>query len=78
MDGYALQAAVNRAFSTRRSSSVSERYSRIHNQSMTLETVQFDDEQEAEDTVETVRSVEKKKKRSRGKILKAWKKLFGL
>ncbi|GLT97059.1 hypothetical protein SLE2022_146440 [Rubroshorea leprosula] len=75
---YALQAAVNRAFSTQRSSSVSERYSRIHDQSVTLETVQFDDEQEAEDTVETVRSGEKKKKRSRSKILKAWKKLFGL
>ncbi|EOX97042.1 hypothetical protein QUC31_015865 [Theobroma cacao] len=71
---YALQAAVKRAFSMRRSSSVSERYCRIHDQSVTLASP-FDDEEL--DTTGTRRSA-KKKKNSRGKILKAWKKLFGL
>ncbi|GLT77323.1 hypothetical protein SLA2020_489210 [Shorea laevis] len=75
---YALQAAVKRTFSMRRSSSVSERYCRIHDQSMIWETAPFDDEEEADDTLGTARSAEKKKKPSRGKILKAWKKLFGL
>ncbi|XWS62404.1 hypothetical protein CRYUN_Cryun06bG0007900 [Craigia yunnanensis] len=71
---YALQAAVKRAFSMRRSSSVSESYCRIHNQFVTLASP-FNDEEL--DTTGTRRSV-KKKKNSRGKILKAWKKLFGL
>ncbi|XP_022762752.1 uncharacterized protein LOC111308584 [Durio zibethinus] len=70
---YALQAAVKRAFSMRRSSSVSERYCRIHDQSVTLASP-FDDEEL--DITGRRRSV--KKKKNRGKILKAWKKLFGL
>ncbi|XWS40401.1 hypothetical protein CRYUN_Cryun18bG0138000 [Craigia yunnanensis] len=70
---YALQAAVKRAFSMRRSSSVSERYCRIHDQSVTLASP-FDDEES--DTTGSRSSM--KKKNSRGKILKAWKKLFGL
>ncbi|GKV32137.1 hypothetical protein SLEP1_g40765 [Rubroshorea leprosula] len=75
---YALQATVKRAFSMRRSSSVSERYRRIHDQSMIWETATFDGEEEADNTVGTARSAEKRKKHNRGKILKAWKKLFGL
>ncbi|XVE94199.1 hypothetical protein REPUB_Repub01dG0261200 [Reevesia pubescens] len=74
---YALQAAVTRAFSMRRSSSVSERYCRIHDQSVTLASSFDDDDDEELDT--TRRSMKKKKKKnSRSKILKAWKKLFGL
>ncbi|XVF00562.1 hypothetical protein REPUB_Repub04eG0011200 [Reevesia pubescens] len=73
---YALQAAVKRAFSMRRSSSVSERYCRIHDQSVTLASP-FDDVKELDIAVSTRRSV-KNKKNSRGKILKAWNKLFGL
>ncbi|XWS55325.1 hypothetical protein CRYUN_Cryun10bG0165300 [Craigia yunnanensis] len=69
---YALQAAVNRAFSMRRSSSVSERYCRIHDQSVTLASP-FDDEE-----LDTTGSRRYVKKNRRGKILKAWKKLFGL
>ncbi|OMO75147.1 hypothetical protein CCACVL1_16313 [Corchorus capsularis] len=70
---YAVQAAVKRAFSMRRSSSVSERYCRIHDQSVTLSSP-FDDEELYTNGIR--RSV--KKKNSSGKILKAWKKLFGL
>ncbi|XVE67489.1 hypothetical protein DITRI_Ditri08aG0165000 [Diplodiscus trichospermus] len=72
---YALQAAVKRAFSMRRSSSVSESYCRIHDQSVTLASP-FDDEDQL-DITGSRRSV-KKKNNKRGKILKAWKKLFGL
>ncbi|XVF68267.1 hypothetical protein PTKIN_Ptkin10aG0191300 [Pterospermum kingtungense] len=73
---YALQAAVRRAFSMRRSSSVCESYCRIHDQSVTLAS-SYDDE-ELDTTGGTRRSMKKKKKNSRDKILKAWKKLFGL
>ena len=69
---YALQAAVNRAFSMRSYSSVSERYCRIHDQSVTLASP-FDDEE-----LDTTGSRRYVKKNRRGKILKAWKKLFGL
>ncbi|XVE48547.1 hypothetical protein DITRI_Ditri01bG0010300 [Diplodiscus trichospermus] len=73
---YAIQTAVKRAFSMRRYSSVSERYCRIHDQSVTLASP-FDDEEL--DITGTRRSVKHlKKKNSRGKILKAWKKLLGL
>lgn len=65
---HALQYTVKRAFSMRRSSSVSERYSRIHDQSVTV-TSPIEDEDLAD---------KKKKKSSKSKIIKACKKLFGL
>ncbi|KAK5841956.1 uncharacterized protein LOC108456123 [Gossypium arboreum] len=75
-----LQAAVKRAFSMRRSSSVSESYCRIHDQYVTL-APPLDDDDES-DITGTRRSVKKKKKNNyknrRDKILKAWKKIFGL
>ncbi|KAI8021271.1 hypothetical protein LOK49_LG03G03214 [Camellia lanceoleosa] len=79
-----LQSAVKRAFSIRRSSSVSERYCRIHDQCVTLaSSSSFDDHDGDEmmdknNSVET-RSMEKIKKKHRsGKILKACKRVFGL
>ncbi|GAV63267.1 hypothetical protein CFOL_v3_06787 [Cephalotus follicularis] len=69
-----LQIAVKRAFSMRRSCSVSESYCRIHDQSVTLASP-FDDQV---DTLETTKSVKKKKKHTRGKILEACKRLFGM
>ncbi|ESR44866.1 hypothetical protein KPL70_013814 [Citrus sinensis] len=69
---HALQYTVKRAFSMRRSSSVSERYSRIHDQSVTV-TSPFEDEDLAEK-----KKRKKKTKISKSKIIKACKKLFGL
>lgn len=73
-----LQAAVKRAFSMRRSCSVSESYCRIHDQYVTLAPPLDDDEES--DITGTRRSVKKKNnyKNRRDKILKAWKKIFGL
>ncbi|PPD95241.1 hypothetical protein GOBAR_DD07747 [Gossypium barbadense] len=74
-----LQAAVKRAFPMRRSSSVSESYCRIHDQYVTL-APPLDDDDES-DITGTRRSVRKKNnnyKNRRDKILKAWKKIFGL
>ncbi|KAK8582741.1 hypothetical protein V6N13_069513 [Hibiscus sabdariffa] len=65
-----LQAAVKTAFSMRRSCSVSESYSRIHDQCATL-TPPLSEDQVSE-------SVKKKKKNTGDKILKAWKKIFRL
>ncbi|CAI9765302.1 unnamed protein product [Fraxinus pennsylvanica] len=65
-----LQSAVKRAFSLRRSSSISERYCRIHDQYVALASPLDDD-------LESV-SNSKKKKNSGGKILKACKRFFGL
>ncbi|KAH1122896.1 hypothetical protein J1N35_006056 [Gossypium stocksii] len=73
-----LQAAVRRAFSMRRSSSVSESYCRIHDQYVTL-APPLDDDDES-DITGTRRSVKQKNnnyKNRRDKILKAWKKIFG-
>jgi len=58
-----FQATMKRAFSIRRSSSVSERYCRIHDQSMAI----------ASD-----HELEKKRQIRGGKILKACKRLLGL
>ncbi|KAJ7967989.1 Cytosolic Fe-S cluster assembly factor nar-1 [Quillaja saponaria] len=66
-----FQSAIKRAFSMRRSSSVSERYCRIHDQYLALTSPIEDDRVE-----ETTRST-KKKNRGR-KILKVCKNLFGL
>lgn len=71
----ALQSAVKRAFSIKRSSSFSERYCRIHDQSVTLASPT--DGSYYEDHGAPERSV-KKKKNSRTKILKACKKLLRL
>ena len=65
-------SAVKKAFSMRRSTSVSEGYCRIHNQSMTSASPIHGED----DTMKSTRSV--KKKHSRGRILGACKKLFGL
>ncbi|GMI87894.1 hypothetical protein HRI_002458700 [Hibiscus trionum] len=70
-----LQAAVKRAFSMRRSCSVSESYCRIHDQYVTLTSPL--DEDEASDISGTKGSA-KKKNNTRDKILKAWKKIFKL
>ncbi|KAF9684950.1 hypothetical protein SADUNF_Sadunf03G0003600 [Salix dunnii] len=68
-------SSVKKAFSMRRSSSVSERYCRIHDQPVTLSSP-IRDEDGSLDMMESTRSV--KKKHGRGRILKACKKLFGL
>ncbi|CAA2933913.1 Hypothetical predicted protein [Olea europaea subsp. europaea] len=65
-----LQSAVKRAFSLRRSSSVSERYCRIHDQYVALASPLDDDLQFVSNS--------KKKKNRGGKILKACKRIFGL
>ena len=70
-----FQSAMKRAFSLRRSSSVSERYCRIHDQSVTL-TSPIDDD-EVGDTMSGTRRPVKKSKYKGGKILKACKRLFG-
>lgn len=66
--------SVKRAFSMRRSSSVSEKYCRIHDQGFTISSPILDDVAEAhEDSRE-----KKKKKNGSGRILKACKRLFGI
>ncbi|XP_065871699.1 uncharacterized protein [Euphorbia lathyris] len=81
---HSLHSAVKKAFSIRRSTSVSDRYCRIHDQSSALPsptTHHYDVEADADlDTdadgfVNKSRSV--KKKNTRGRILKACKKLIG-
>ncbi|XP_052193659.1 uncharacterized protein LOC127802047 isoform X2 [Diospyros lotus] len=64
-----LQSAVKKAFSMRRSSSVSERYCRIHDQCVALSSP-FEDDDDDDDEVmdkssEQTRSVKKKKKQGR-------------
>lgn len=76
-----FQSAVKRAFSMRRSSSVSERYCRIYDQSVTLPSPLDDVGEENEGgTGDTKRAVERsvKTKRRGGRILRACKRLFGL
>ncbi|KAJ4717480.1 Phospho-N-acetylmuramoyl-pentapeptide-transferase [Melia azedarach] len=75
----ALHSAVKRAFSMRRSSSVSERYCRIHDQSVTLASP-IDDEEDYAVEMGRTRSMKilKKKNNGRNKILKVCKKIFGL
>ncbi|CAN4110731.1 unnamed protein product [Withania somnifera] len=65
--------SVKRAFSMRRSSSVSDKYSRIHNQGFTISSPILDDVAEAYQGLE-----KKKKKNASGRILKACKRLFGI
>ncbi|KAF8016058.1 hypothetical protein BT93_H1572 [Corymbia citriodora subsp. variegata] len=65
---------VKRVFSMRRSSSVSERYCRIHDQSVTLSSQGDDDE---EGSAEGMGSARKKKNRGVN-IFKACKRLLGL
>ncbi|KAK6805270.1 hypothetical protein RDI58_003055 [Solanum bulbocastanum] len=66
--------SVKRAFSMRRSSSVSEKYCRIHDQGFTISSPILDDVAEAhEDSRE-----KKKKKNGSGRILKACMRLFGI
>lgn len=75
-----LQSTVKRAFSVKRSSSVSERYCKIYDQSVTLASpidADDDDGDEGGDTMRATRGSMKKKHRG-GKILKACKRLFGL
>ncbi|KAL8116502.1 hypothetical protein AgCh_022857 [Apium graveolens] len=64
--------AVKRVFSMRRSSSVSERYCRIHDQAVTVKSpLHDDDDQDVHST-----SVRKKNKYSSSSILKACKRLL--
>ncbi|KAL3382301.1 hypothetical protein AABB24_002045 [Solanum stoloniferum] len=67
--------SVKRAFSMRRSSSVSEKYCRIHDQGFTISSPILDDVAEAH---EDSREKKKKKKNGSGRILKACKRLFGI
>lgn len=69
-----FQATVKRAFSMRRSSSVSERYCRIHDQYVALASPNGHDI--GVDEIGGRRSVKKKQKGS--KILRACKRLLGL
>ncbi|WOH14035.1 hypothetical protein DCAR_0933551 [Daucus carota subsp. sativus] len=64
--------AVKRAFSMRRSSSVSEKYCRIHDQTLTAASPLHDDD----DMQQT--SVKSTKKYSSSRILKACKRLLGV
>ena len=82
---YGLQSAVKRVFSMRRSSSVSERYCRIHDQSVTLASPIYDYSEEQQgrdmmrDEVGTMRSANKKKQiRGSTKIIKACKRFLGI
>jgi hypothetical protein len=70
-----FQATMKRAFSIRRSSSVSERYCRIHDQSMAIAS----DHHELDINIDggDGKTTEKKKHKG-GKILKACKRLLGL
>ena len=62
----------------RRSSSVTERYCRIHDQCVTLPSPFDEDEEGVGNYTVQARSVRKKKRQSRtGKILKACKGIFG-
>lgn len=65
--------SVKRVFSMRRSSSVSEKYCRIHDQGFTISSPVLDDVTEANEGMEM-----KKKKSGSGRILKACKRLFGI
>ncbi|XAR56297.1 hypothetical protein NMG60_11036731 [Bertholletia excelsa] len=70
----ALQNAMRKAFSMRRSSSVSERYGRIYDQCDERLLLPFGDEGDGEDE----KRRKKKQKRRSGRILKACKRIFGL
>ncbi|KAJ8572646.1 hypothetical protein K7X08_009157 [Anisodus acutangulus] len=67
--------SVKRVFSMRRSSSVSEKYCRIHDQGFTISSPVLDDVAEAHEGIEKKK---KKKKNGSGRILKACKRLFGI
>jgi len=69
-----FQATMKRAFSIRRSSSVSERYCRIHDQSMAIAS---DHELDINIDGGDGKTTEKRRQRG-GKILKACKRLLGL
>ncbi|KAI3525635.1 hypothetical protein L1887_04571 [Cichorium endivia] len=74
--GRALQTAVIRALSIRRSSSVSERYSRIHDRyTDPLDDIDHIEQEQEEEDIHIGIS---KKKKSRRSILKACKRIFGL
>ncbi|KAG6577366.1 uncharacterized protein LOC111435863 [Cucurbita moschata] len=80
-----FHSAVKRALSMRRSSSVAERYCRIHDQFATLASPIDDDEMEDGDSKEerktggsVKKTKKKKKKNSAEKIVRACKRLFGI
>lgn len=75
--GRTLHTAVIRAMSIRRTSSVSERYSRIHHQY--ANTFDVDDhDQEQDEELKKTGSKNNMKKQNKGSILKACKRIFGL
>ncbi|PNX97648.1 hypothetical protein L195_g020881 [Trifolium pratense] len=67
-----FQATIKRAFSVTRSSSVTDRYCRIHDQSMSIPS---DDE---DINIDDAPNNKTNRRGRRGKILKACKRLFGL
>ncbi|KGN56255.1 hypothetical protein Csa_011668 [Cucumis sativus] len=79
-----FQSAVKRALSMRRSSSVAERYCRIHDQFATFASPIEDDEMEGGDWKERGKiggseiRKKKKKKNAAEKIVRACKRIFGL
>ncbi|KAG5548614.1 hypothetical protein RHGRI_014084 [Rhododendron griersonianum] len=74
-----LESAVKRVFSMRRSSSVSERYCRIHDQLVTIASPFHGAGEEGMDgyTVKARSMKNKKKNKYSAKILKACKRIFG-
>jgi hypothetical protein len=75
-----FQATMKRTFSVRRSSSVTDRYCRIHDQSMAIASDELDDDDNNINMMNdsTVKNKTNSNRGRRGKILKACKRLFGL
>ncbi|XAR49344.1 hypothetical protein NMG60_11032519 [Bertholletia excelsa] len=71
-------SSVIKAFSMRRSCSVSERYCRIHDQSVILASPLEGDEDEYYHSAVRARSTRRRRKEGRSRILKACKRFFGL
>jgi hypothetical protein len=73
---------MKRTFSVRRSSSVTDRYCRIHDQSMAIASDELDDDDDDNNinmmNDSTVKNKTNSNRGRRGKILKACKRLFGL
>ncbi|KDP42452.1 hypothetical protein JCGZ_00249 [Jatropha curcas] len=71
----AIHSAVKKAFSMKRSSSVSERYCRIHDQSLAIPSTTCGGGDDDDDSLDTTRSMKRKNSK---RILRACKKLLGL
>ncbi|GAU24411.1 hypothetical protein TSUD_391200 [Trifolium subterraneum] len=74
-----FQATMKRAFSVRRSSSVTDRYCRIHDQSMSIAPDELDEDDHINiDDDDATKNKTNRRRGTRGKILKACKRMFGL